>query len=234
MDLLVTAGCAVVLAVVQLLPRYLRHLSGPVRSQWLSVAGGVAVAFVFMHLLPELVRLGEPTAELLGAAERVIFVLALVGLIGFYGLEVLTRRLHESRHTRSTWVDQLSIGVFAVYYALIGYLLWERLDVGAGSLIAYTVAMALHFLVVDYGLRQHHREAYVHVGRWVLAAAVLAGWATGLIGQVPDSVLGLLLGFFAGALVLVSLKEELPAERSSHYGAFVGGAAGFGLLLALI
>lgn len=40
-------------AIHFLVPR-LRFLEGIPRSRWLSFAGGVAVAYVFMHLLPEL------------------------------------------------------------------------------------------------------------------------------------------------------------------------------------
>jgi len=33
--------------------------------------------------------------------------------------------------------------------------------------------MALHFVVNDNGLREHHREVYDRIGRWILAAAII-------------------------------------------------------------
>lgn len=44
--------------------------------------------------------------------------------------------------------------------------------------------MALHFVVNDYGLREHHTEAYTQVGRWLLAAAVLGGWLLSTLTDV--------------------------------------------------
>ena len=63
----------------------------------------------------------------------------------------------------------------AVYNALIGYLFLHRLAAGLKDLLLFFVAMALHFVVNDHGLREHHKDAYLRKGRWVLAAAVVLG-----------------------------------------------------------
>ena len=42
------------LVVVHVVTPALRFLEGTPRSVWLSVAGGVSVAYVFVHLMPEL------------------------------------------------------------------------------------------------------------------------------------------------------------------------------------
>ena len=42
------------LAFIHVIAGKLRFLEGTPRSRWLSVVGGVSVAYVFMHLLPEL------------------------------------------------------------------------------------------------------------------------------------------------------------------------------------
>ena len=51
---MVTLAAVGVLAVVHLFAAHLRFLRGVPRSRWLSIAGGVSVAYVFVHLLPEL------------------------------------------------------------------------------------------------------------------------------------------------------------------------------------
>lgn len=85
--------------------------------------------------------------------------------------------------------------------------------------------MALHFLVNDYGLRQDHKDTYKRIGRWVLAAAVVAGWALGLAVEIHRAGLSVLFAFLAGGVVLNVLKEELPAERQSRFLPFALGAA---------
>lgn len=238
MRALATFAAAVALTSVQLLPRLIGSVSDDRRRTLHSLAGGVAVAFVFLHLIPEILELREPVADRvtvdLPLVEHDVFLLALVGLVAFYGIEVLARRSHEGARGGATLEDQVGIGFFAVYYGAVGYLLWVESDEGGASLVAFTVAMALHFLVVDYGLRDTHEAAYAGVGRWLLAAAVLVGWFVGWVGGVPEWALGVVLSVFAGAVVLVALKEELPTERAGRYGAFVAGVAAYAAVLSVV
>jgi hypothetical protein len=48
-----------VLALVHAIAATLRFLEGTPRSAWLSMAGGVSAAYVFVHLLPELAQAQE-------------------------------------------------------------------------------------------------------------------------------------------------------------------------------
>jgi zinc transporter ZupT len=91
--------------------------------------------------------------------------------------------------------------------------------------------MGLHFVVNDYGLREHHKDAYTRLGRWLLAGALLAGWILSLVAVVPEKALVAVLAFLAGSVVLNVLKEELPERRQSRFSAFAVGAAGYATLL---
>jgi hypothetical protein len=120
---------------------------------------------------------------------------------------------------------------FAAYNALIGYLLLHREDQGPGPLVLFAFAMGVHFLVNDYGLRRDHKGAYDRVGRWVLAAAILAGWVVGLSFEVSEAALAVLFAFLAGGVIMNVLKEELPEERESRFFAFALGAALYSVVL---
>jgi hypothetical protein len=187
---------ALCFALIHVFVGKLRFLHSTPRSWWLSAAGGVAVSYVFLHLLPELGAHRDTFAEALGigeeAAEAWVNLVALAGLGAFYGLE---RAAKVSRGTsarprragrRGGGVFWLHIGSFALYNVLIGYLLLHREETGLAPLVFYFVAMALHFVTNDFGLREDHKARYDSQGRWVLAAAVLAGWAMGLAGEVSD------------------------------------------------
>lgn len=238
MQVLTSFVAALVLTAVQAVPHFIGEPRERNRRLIHSAAGGVAVAFVFLHLLPEVDALRDAVQERTGAASvfdaHAIFVLGLVGLSVFYGVEVLARASHRRAGTSSSIADQVGIMVFAAYYSLIGYLLWEQAQESLPALTAYTIAVALHLVVVDYGLRDNHREAYTRVGWWVLAAAMLIGWAAGAVVHIPDWGVGIMMALFAGALILVALKEELPAERSGHYGAFIAGVVAYSALLTVV
>ena len=238
--LLVSLVAVMGLAAAHLLAGGPRCAPSGRRSIWLSLASGVAVAYVFAHLLPELAAGQAALAAALGesmlALERQAYLVALTGLVAFYGLERLA--LHSRREERaagrgdatSPEVFWLHVASFAAYNLLIGYLLLHEADHGLWELISFAVAILLHFVVNDYGLREHHREAYARVGRWVLAAAVTLGWALGLLGELPEAAVALLLAFLAGGIVLNVLKEELPAGQVVRFGAFALGAATFAAL----
>jgi zinc transporter ZupT len=95
-------------------------------------------------------------------------------------------------------------------------------------------AMALHFIVVDYGLRTHHKDIYNRKGRWLLALAVLIGWGIGVLTEIPEAALALLFAFLSGGIILNVLKEELPEDRESSFWAFSIGSIGYVVLLLFV
>ncbi len=247
MNTAMIAGLAIVagFAAIHVFIGRLRKLDVEPRSGWLSFAGGTAVAYVFLHVLPELAEHQQEyqSAVMLGGAnvEVWIYALSMLGLAVYYGVErwaKLTMAKADSApsdgaseaaaHNELLWVHT---GSFAIYNLLIGYLLFQGELEGGWPLALYAIAMGLHFLTTDHGMRQHHPGAYDRVSRWVLAAAVFAGWLLGMAYALPPLVIGCLFAFLAGGVVLNVMKEELPEERESRFGPFLGGAVFYAALL---
>ena len=223
---------ALAMALVHVFSPKLTFLNAIPRSRWLSAAGGISTAYVFVHLLPEL---AHHQAEAFSGAGAEIFLIALVGLMTFYGLERWAKShaeaddRHQALPASSFW---LHLTAFAIYNLLIGYLLPERLeDDGAGGLAIYAFAMVLHFVVNDRGLYAHYGPRYLKEGRWVLAAAPFAGLALGELTELPPFAIGALLAFLGGGVILNVMKEELPEERQSRFWAFATGAAAYAAVL---
>lgn len=230
------------LAVVHVVAGRLRFLDVLPRSRWLSFAGGISVAYVFAHLLPQVAG-GQEAFREAGLAEFVVdeghvWLLALLGLVTFYGLE---RAAQRSRQEGDEAADRTEPGVFwlhmvsyGLYNLLVGYLLGEGEGGSSTGVVLFWTAMALHFVVNDYGLRQHHKGRYDRMGRWLLAASVVGGAAFGVMGHVHAALIAALVSFLAGGIVLNVLKEELPEERASRFWPFAAGAAGYAALLAVV
>jgi len=204
------------------------------RSRWLSIAGGVSVAYVFVHLLPDigeaavtLAEYGDPTAF----AEHHGYLIALFGFATFYGLEQFTQRSNHDPDRAGDGIFWIHVGSFAAYNAIVGYLLWDR---ELGNLLLFSVAMALHFVVTDDGLRAHHGRTYHRRGRWVLAAAVIAGAGVGYVLETVEILVAVFVPFLSGGIILNVIKEELPPERESRFWAFAVGAAGYAALLLFV
>lgn len=77
--------------------------------------------------------------------------------------------------------------------------------------------MALHFVVNDHGLREHHKNAYDHIGRWILKVAIIAGWVIDSETKISEAAIALLFAFLAGGAILNIFKEELPEDRQSCF-----------------
>jgi hypothetical protein len=239
--LLLQLLCVISFILIHLFSGYLTFLDVLPRSRWLSFAGGTSVAYVFLHVFPELdhvqvqIQKGFHPLQFL---EHHAYILALAGLSFFYGLERLM--LAEQRKKYSSvssspsvqnGVYWLHLGSFSLYNLLVGYLLVHRQDEEPRHLLLYVLAMGMHFVVNDYGLRQDHQEAYHRIARWCLSISVGVGWVLGRLLQLPQEVVGLLFAVLAGAVILNVLKEELPENRESRFFPFLAGVVLFSLLL---
>jgi hypothetical protein len=240
-SLLAAAG----LAAVHLFSNVLRVFDGVPRSRFLSIAGGMSVAFVILRLLPGL-SAGQQAIEqtagmaFLGFLEHHVYIIVLLSLIVFYGLERLARSSQERNQAAGTGdvasqsVFWLHLATFAVMNGLIGYLLVNRAHRGWLILLLFFIAMLLKFIVNDHSLHRAYQAAYDQIGRWILAAVVFVGVAIGLATTLPPIVPALLQAFLAGGVLLNVLKEELPSERKSRFWAFALGASLYAAFLILV
>ncbi|MEA4857857.1 hypothetical protein [Solidesulfovibrio sp.] len=243
--ILATGLAALCLAALHLEVRLLAPALDAPRSPWLSAAGGAAAAYVFVHIFPGLCD-GQEALRRTGWAfvavlDRHVFLIALLGLLVFYGLERAALAARGGRQnppvgagSRGAGVFWLHLVSFGLYNFLIGYLLVNRVQPGPVSLVTYVAAMALHMAAGDYGLRRHFTDDYRRLGRKVLAGAILAGWAVGTALRVHEAVLAILFAFLAGGVIMNTMKDEIPLDGSGNFPAFALGATGYGVLLLLV
>lgn len=236
-------AAALALALVHVLSNVLRTLDGVPRKALLSAASGTAVAFVLLQLLPGLNKqqqtLQEAAQGLFDAFERHIYLVVLASIIVFYALEKLARSSQEKNRSSGgpdateSSVFWLHILTFAAMNVLVGYLLIKRHETWS-ALAVFSGAMLVKFIINDHSLHQLHKEGYDRTGRWLLAAAVLAGWVLGYLDLLPKIGPAILQGILAGAVLLNVFKEELPAESRSRLWPFALGAAAYSLVLVFV
>ena len=243
MNIWFTGGVAISFALIHLYSYRLKFLDVTPRSGWLSLSSGISVAYVFMHVLPDLSEAQEnlkSSTTLLGFLEHHVYIAAFLSMGTCYGLERMAKESREKNLSEGDGdvtepgVFWLHMMLFTVYNLLLGYLLLHREETGIVNLVLYAVAIGTHLLVNDYGLRNNHKGAYRKTGRWILAAAIIAGWILGTNIDVSEAVLAIVFSLLAGSIILNVLKEELPEERQSRYWFFALGAAGYTLVLLLI
>jgi hypothetical protein len=202
------------------------HRGAEVRPAWLTAASGMSVAYVFVHLLPDL---AETQARWLEARadralwwlENQVYLATLLGVIVSLGLA----RASPRGERRYFWPRLTS---FAVYNALIGGFALRYHSVTA--LLLALVAYGAHFLINDHSLHRTYGRGYERIGRWVLAGSIVVGWLVAVLWRPPVVVVATAVGLIAGGIVLNAIKEELP-EREARFAPWVAGAVGYTLLL---
>ena len=211
--------------------------------RWVSAAARVSVAYVFVDVLPELAAQNRALRDAMGGnelrfAEQRVYLLVLLSFIVMYGLEHMVLASREQRRASTAGGERdavywLHLSGYAAYSALIGYLLTEQAERGAASLAVYTLAMAVHFVIVNHSLGEEHAGAYRGYGHWWLAGSVIAGWVLGALVPISEVAFARLFALLAGGVVITSLSAELPGDRAARFWPFCMGAVIFAFLLLI-
>lgn len=211
-------------------PWFANHLPGNGRA-FVSFAGGVAVAYVFLHMLPNLVEYNKPIGRYLlnnqwltPFTELLIYIVALLGFLIYYGFDLLAERYRTEGHNDGM-VYGLHLTMFCLYNFLITYTMSLRALTSITATVLFTFAMALHFVLTDRKFSRFYRKQFNRLGRFILISALLVGWLCSVIfDPVNVLVAALMLAFLAGSVLLNVFREELPATGLTSYFWFSFGA----------
>lgn len=211
--------------------------AAPQRRSLLSATAGIALAYVFIDLLPQMSRMQQAFLSAareaqLPAPQFRVYVAALAGFLLFYTLHNIRDQTGELAEPNPLfdWADFLG---FALYCAVIGYLLLAE-PRSPLSLALYTAAMFFHFWPVDHALREEHGELYDRSGRWIIAGGLVAGWAAAVLGLSSKTLVPTLVGFVGGGVVMNSIRGELPHKGKARAIPFILGSIAYAALLVAV
>jgi hypothetical protein len=95
--------------------------------------------------------------------------------------------------------------------------------------VLFTIAMGLHFVLTDRGLKEHYPHRFRRGGRVLLAGALLVGWLlSALFAPSSTLLVALLTALLGGSILLNVFKEEIPSGRRSSFGWFLVGLVLYG------
>jgi len=205
------------------------------RFRWVSFAGGVSLGYVFLEVFPELNKVQEELEHsaipFIDYLENNVYLLALAGLIVFYGLDLLASKSKNPNNSTAFWIH---IGTFSILNIITGYLLQDLGNHSLVECILFFVPIALHFFIIDEHLREHHQSQFDHNGRWYLVGAIIFGSIIGQVADLNEAAIAIIWSFLAGSIILNVLKHELPDEKDSCFWSFLGGSILFAILLSSI
>ena len=206
-----------------------------------SFSAGVALAYVFLDLLPEinasrkllLKDIPEGTSVL---ADFWVYVAMLCGFLFFYGLHTVLAFSRESGQCEgdchsTNWPYLLRICGFSLYVWLVTYLQVHSIEELRGPVIFYTIAMGMHLFLIEYALRREHGAVYAKAGKNILAIAAILGWAIGVLVVMPASVVITLTSIVAGGVIMNTMIMEMPREQESRFAYLLAGVLVYGVLI---
>ena len=222
----------IIFALVHLFARSTRGLNKRTHGRFLSAGGGVAIAYVFVDLLPKLcdsnVVVEQALAGVFPYFERHVFVMALVGFLLFF----FVNQSHTLfKKENAFWV---SFASYALFNFMVGYAVVDKDDPDVQPLALFTFALALHYFVNDYTLNKEHGKIYNHVGKWVLVVSLFLGWLVGVWITLPAAGIALVGAFIAGGVIMNVIRHELPADNPHSLSAFMLSALGYTVVLLSI
>ena len=221
-----TTGVAIAFTLVHLYSKPLHRWFYRSEQIALSFSGGMAITYVFLHLLPEL----EQSTRLLGTP---IHFMTLVGFLIFYGVQRWIWKVHQQngvRYNVSLFWAQLAFA--SVYNFLLIYALPQQFKESTTLTVIYVIAMGLHLLSSDYGLSERNHQHFYRWGRYVLGAVIMAGLAVDLGTDITNDMLSdTLIAFLAGSL-MSNVFEELPDHKTTSFRWFLAGVIVYMVLLS--
>ena len=224
------AATVILIIFHYLSPWFANRLPGNGRA-FVSFSGGVAVAYVFLHMLPDLVEYNKPIGRFLLSSqwltpftELLIYIVALFGFLIYYGFDLLAERHHKKKHDDGM-VYGLHLSMFCLYNFLITYTMSLRARSSLTATALFTFAMALHFVLTDRKFCRLYPVRFNHLGRFLLISALFAGWLCSVIfDPVNVLVAAFMLSFLAGSVLLNVFREEFPATGLTNYCWFSFGS----------
>lgn len=205
-----------------------------VRRRTTSLCAGIALAYLFLHLLPELSEFQQELIEgLQETRERLWFrehlwVTALVGLLVFQFVDTVAKSQIQSRSRVTAY--RLEILIFATYSALIGYAITTNAELDRPILLV-TVALAAHFFGTDLDLAERYEERFVRRGSYALAGATLFGMLTALVFELGERALMYGFAFLGGGILINTLRTELPEPENTRAGYLLVGTVLYAALM---
>ena len=228
-DWLIAIVLAASLAAAHLSASKVAGLKERTQDTLASLGGGVAVAYVFVHLMPELATGGKELSDAnvvsfapTPVAEALLFLVALVGLVLFFVLDV---RAEEGR-VSSVSAYRIHLVSFAIISGLYAYTMPSLVSTGWDYAVLLTTVLFAHILLADRALARAHPHQFKYETRWVGIAAIVIGLAAAyFLPPASDLVLAVATAFLGGGLLMTTFREELPSASRARLPWFLLGTA---------
>ena len=179
-----------------------------------SIGGGISIAYIFLHLMPELALKGRHNVESLEISSEFLeisfFFVSLLGLLILFVVDALSE---SSKIPKENNFKLHLIYNIAITY-LYAFTLPEVVKEGLFYSILYTLTLSAHVFSSDRIIFRFHEKFYKTKYKWIGFSAVFLGMFHSLTFESNASIqLDYAFAFLSGGVLLNTFLEELPKKN---------------------
>ena len=203
-----------------------------------SIGGGVAIAYVFIHIMPELATGGRELSKEIYMQEFIaspliescLFFTSLIGLVVFFSLDIIASSGKAS--TKANF--KLHVLAFALINYLYAYTLPSLVTTGWDYAFLFTIVLAAHIILSDRTLARSHPNLFRQKVRLVFSTSIVLGLTHAyLFHPISDLALAIATAFLGGGVLMTVFREEIPESSFIKLPWFLFGTSSMTFALAL-
>ena len=208
---------------------------------WISFSAGASVAYVFIHVFPDISILqqqfsGAPSHHYNGQFfSRSLYLTALAGLCLPYLMDTLELSYTEQGKKCHDQVHQGIFGIrkllYTLYNMMLAYMIVNRHNEGIVSMKIIVLVLSMHFIVLNANFRETYNELFKKYVRWFAVLGLILGAVLAKAFTVPDFILAYVFALVGGIITYTALKQELPKTNHRAPVHFLAGVVCFSLLI---
>lgn len=191
-----------------------------------SLAAGISIGYVFLILIPEVNRVGlEARVETMS--------LMLFGFVFFHSALKFVFKQKDLRR-KEVLVDEIHLLAVSVYNFFITFSLIELIknNTVEGLLLLFLITVHSTLSELSHHELHHHENRSLKTPTILLAA--FAGALVPIFIQVDMLLRSVIFSFTAGAIIYISIREELPNGNKGKPFFFIIGAIFIAVLVLLL
>lgn len=228
----ITLAFASVLAFTHFIVPHIKRLESVDTSILNSIAGGLGLGAVLIHLLPDLMASvsklsAQTTIAFFHKPEHLFFGLCTTILISF----CLTYALEKIAHDRKKKGQDPEDIIYHLHLLVLCSMLFVMiatfptlLKVSIFGLALITILLMAEIIMEDHAFQKHFGEIYGFGGRSLVVLSIFGGWAFGyyVVGSQTSLHMAFTTAFAVGVFLLTVVKTEFDLlEEKSHFPTFL-------------
>ncbi|NOQ15782.1 MAG: hypothetical protein GQ581_01850 [Methyloprofundus sp.] len=208
---------------------------------WVSFSAGASVAYVFIHVFPDISILqqqlsGIPSHHYSGQFfNQPLYITALAGICLPYLLDTLEMRYaeHDKQCDRQVHLSIFGIRklLYTFYNMMLAYMIVNRHTEGVLSMKIIVLVVAMHFIVLNANFKETYHDLFKKYIRWFAVLGLVLGGVLAKAVIIPSFVLAYLFALIGGVITYTALKQELPKTNHRAPFHFLAGIICFTLLI---